>query len=633
MRFVSWCTIVVAVVAFTMRARAQPAAEVTAHLSTDVVEVGEPFTVELVAMAESDAAIDSPTLRVPGGFQAAGPRVSTRTTAHFGGGQSVVKNGIGATWQLVASQEGTFTIPPPTVNVAGQPVTAHGSLRVRVVAVGSKPRRAPPSSPFGGLFNFPFPTAPNDLFDDEREREEDMSPKARELALKREPDPYVFVRIATDKQRCVVGEQITLSYYVYYRTDLQLTVQREPPLGDFLRMEIDRTSGTEDAILTSVGGFRYHVKLLDQVAIFPVRAGKLSTGALSARFTGRRFGSQELERASNEVEIDVREPPLEGRPLGYRLGDVGSFTLTAKVSPRQTTAGETVAVEVRLAGRGNLPAALKIPERTGVEWLTPEKNEEIGLKSGKISGWRSFGYAVRLGDAGEIDLGTLALPYYDDETRRYEVAQVELGTVQVSPRAGDSKAGAGGGDPRQPSERDAFGTLATPRTERSPFTPAADSGVDPRLFWSFLVAPPVLVVVTTAFWAAMGKLRRRRQAKKRDPATLARRALSELRTTDDPKDRAAHAERAIHLAVEASTGVKSRGVLLADLALELGRHEVATHLIDDVVDTLQACSTVRFDPSPAPEAAETTVTRARPLVTALLKSSRAATAGVQDEAR
>ncbi len=548
--------------------------------------------------------------------------------------------GIGASWQLVASERGIFDIPLPTVIIDGQTRTALGRLRVRVVKAGSRPRvrgrdpfafpiPSPLGRPFGSLsggrrrlggrfgHSFPF-QIDDDTVPDEPDEPTQLPLKARRLAMSTEPDPYVFVRLMAAPDHAVVGEQVTLSYYVYYRTDLQLTVQREPPLADFLRHGLDKAPGTNEAIITSVGRWRYHAKMLDQVALFPLRAGRLKTGVLTTKFKGRRFGARQVERKSNDLEITVREPPLEDRPLGYRLGDVGRFKLTAEVTPRETRVGESVAVLVRLTGTGALPPALRVPERTGVEWLKPEKREELRVRNGKIGGWRTFGYAVRFAKPGQVRLGSVELPYFDAVKAEYHVASVDLGDISVLPAAPGSAADAGA----ELAETDdgPFATLAKPRTSLGPFEASPDQGFEPRLLWGLVLTPPLGVAVAGLMFRAGRRWRQRRRDKKQDPAVMARRALGTMRQAADGKDQVAAAERAIHLAVEAATTIKSRGVLLVDLADKLVAKGLLRPLVDEVVELLERCAEVRFEPTPADEAAAGVVRTAQRLVKQLLQT-------------
>ena len=70
-----------------------------------------------------------------------------------------------------------------------------------------------------------------------------------------------------------------------------------------------------------------------------------------------------------------------------------------------------------------------MPERTGVEWLEPEKKESIEPQAGLVGGWRTFGYVVRVKESGSIDLGEVTLPFWDPSAKTYQVARAVLGTV------------------------------------------------------------------------------------------------------------------------------------------------------------------------------------------------------------
>src|SRR5690606_36364088 len=121
---------------------AQTAPSVTAEISEPEVEVGEAFTVQLKAMSESGEAVSDPPLRPPPGFSISGPMVSTQTFMQFGTGGRRSSSGIGATWSLVASAPGQFTIPAPSVEWNGRRLQAT-PLSIKVVPQGTRPRRQP----------------------------------------------------------------------------------------------------------------------------------------------------------------------------------------------------------------------------------------------------------------------------------------------------------------------------------------------------------------------------------------------------------------------------------------------------------------------------------------------------------
>ncbi|MBW2529340.1 MAG: BatD family protein, partial [Deltaproteobacteria bacterium] len=477
------------------RAFAQGRPEVSASISNDHVEVGEAFTIELVAMVEGDELPSDPHLYAPAGIDVAGPRVSTRIVSSWGTGMgNAVKRGIGATWQLIARREGTYTIAAPSVVIGGQRISGGRTMKVKVSKdTGRRHGRRGRASPFGrspfstpgGTFSFPFNfqfggSAYDDLFEDDRDVMDDDGSRLR---MDREPDRYVFLRAIADKKTAVVGEQVTLTFYVYYRASFEMSDRHEASLADFLRVPMLQSPGSHPPIMTRVGGRRYQARLLDRMAIFPLRAGTLRTGKLTAKFTGSRIGKGVM-RESNDVAVEVREPPTEGRPPGYRIGDVGRFRLSASVQPREIEAGDSVAVLVRLEGSGSLPHSLEVPERTGMEWLEPEKRGEVTINDDRVGGWKTFGYVVRIHEPGKRYLGRLSLPYYDPDREQYATAEVDLGEVVVrgAPDAQAAPATTSSAQPGAADEGDGFARIGGPRLSLGAFEPPRDGGIEPRTF-------------------------------------------------------------------------------------------------------------------------------------------------------
>lgn len=582
-------------------ARAQQAEpHVTVRASAETVEVGEPFTVELKAMVERGAATPSdPQLRAPREFTVSGPSESTQTIINGFGARASVKVGIGATWQLVAQRPGHYVIPAPSIQWGSKRLSPRTPVIVDVTPATGRPRRQP-TNPFlmpgGPGFNFPWP------FHDDVEDDEAHDPRAvPALAMPSAPDPAVFVRAIADKKSAVIGEQVTLSFYIYLRYETQIAAWHEAPLSDFVRQPLLKNPGTEQPVAAIVGGKRWTAKLFDKVAIFPVKAGDLHTGSLRITFGGSR-GGRYGDRATEDLVIHVTEPPRAGRPPGYSVGDVGQFGLSASVQPRRVDLGGSVAVMLKVTGAGNLPDKLHLPERTGIEWLDPEKKEAIEPQNGLITGWRTFGYVVRIKESGRVDLGVVDLPYWDPVARKYVVAKAPLGTVEVIPGSPVidpvTKQAVGA----VPPEAKPFAGLPDARATLGAYTPPRGRLFDGGALWLLIGAPPVFVGALSAGAGALRRARERRASSKGSPAALAQKALrdaAEAEKLGDTKAIAAALERAVHLAVEGAVELKSRGVLLADLPAELERRGLTGATAEAISGALTDLETIRFDPKAA----------------------------------
>jgi hypothetical protein len=593
--------------------------EVTAVASARAVEVGEPFTIELKALSEQGDTTSDPQLRAPAGFTVSGPRISTQTMAQFGGGKNTVKSGLGATWTLVASTPGSFVIPAPSVSWNGQRLPA-GPIPIEVTAAtGTKPPASPFLLPGGPNLPWPFgsPPAPGKSVGDQLD-DSDV-PDERELALDTAADDKIFLRIAVDKKAAVVGEQVTASFFVYYRVDFEMNERHEAPLADFVRVQLVKNPGTEPPQYATAGGHRYAVRLLDKVALFPVRAGAVHTGKMTARFTGRKLGSRVM-RESNDAVVEVTEPPKGARPPGYEPGNVGKFALGAAVQPKRIDQGQAVGVTVKVTGSGNLPQRLRVPERTGIEWLDPEVRQSIETPAGVVGGWRTFGYVVRVKESGTVDLGKIELPFWDPAAKKYEVAVAELGTIEVEPVAPSAQAPSASAN--APGARDPFASLSGPRRTLGAWKGAHPPAVSGLALWLLIAGPPALFGLSLLVTRARDVARKRHDRRTHSAEALSSRALRQAHQAQargDAKAVATEVERAVHAAIESATGLKSRAILLADLPRELEEAGVPPAAAGAARDCLAACDALRFDPGASAADLGDLCARGRSVVDAVAK--------------
>jgi hypothetical protein len=607
-----------AAVVIAAPARAQVALQT--ELSAPKVEVGESVQLELSAMSRSDA--DRPTaprLSAPAGVEVRGPSVSSQTRVSIINGRMDKTTGITMTWTLTPSRTGKFRIGPPSVEVNGRR-QAGEAVELEVVAAGSLPRTRPrPGQPGFDPFNFfdpfgssPFPGGVKDPTSDDFA--DDLPPAPKELALDQPLDPQAFVRVLVKPEHPVVGEQVTLDIYSYgKRGPLRPQNVSEPSRPDFLAFAVE--DADNDPIPLQIADDVWVAQRLRQYALFPLKAGRLSIGAVEAQFAVDRLRSRRpLERRSTPLEIVVEEPPAAGRPPGYRLGDVGRYELTANVEPRSVPAGDAVSVVARLEGSGNVPAKLFVPQQNGVEWLEPTIAAEVEPSGSIVRGYRTFTYVIKLTEPGEIKLGELSLPYWDPEARAYRVARAELGSIAVTPgeKRKDKPAA-----PESP-----LATLGKPRQTLAGDATRASPLGDRPLFWFLLFGAPLSVVVGDGGLRLARWLGRRRAAQQNDPRELAQQALGQARRLAGKDDAAALAqvERALFLALEAGPGLKARALLKSELERELEQSGMVAEQAQSVVELLTQCENARFTGKLADGG--DLVGRAERLIPALLRHKR-----------
>jgi hypothetical protein len=620
---------------------AQAQMDLELRLSAREVAVGDELRVQLDAMSEDDQAPSNPELQAPNDFEVQGPTIGTRQQVSISGFNMVTQSGISATWLLTPSRPGVYTIGPASVQVGGERHQAQ-PVQVRVLPEGQRPQRPrrqrnrrAPFDPFDRLDRVdPFDSDPfDDLFDRLRgggggSRFDQLPEAPSDLVPEHAPDSLAFLTTHIDSQKAVVGQQITLAIYAHGAQGLfqEAPGAKEPTHPDFLAQRLVEDGSRQPVYQYNLDGQRWIAVKVRELGLFPLRAGRLEIGPLEFGFLGRRYGARQgegLRRPSRALSIDVAEPPAAGRPPGYS-GDVGDFELSAVVQPRSVPLGGTIAVTARVQGKGRLPGTLKLPERSGVEWLEPTLRDDLSVTEGAVGGTRTFNYLARLTTPGAFDLGILALPHYNPKTRRYQLAQVPLGTVNVeapavvpgAPPSASGSARPGAGSIPHLSDlvkfRSALGVARVP-----------SYWADQRAFWWLLAGGPGAVLCLSGLLVFARRVRRLSEHRESSQATHATRALGEARhalASRELRDVASATERALYNAIEHATGLKARALLRSELEGKLAGAGVPTDVAARAVELLDRCGQLRHIPSES-AAADALVQDADALVKRLIRKA------------
>jgi hypothetical protein len=570
------------------------------------VDVGEPFTITLsITVDASGPSPSDPRIAHNDGLRAGPPSISTQTQISFVNGHLSRRSGITATWQVVAAREGVFVVTP-SASLNGKKVQANG-LRITVhpATPGGRRRQPAPSQnpfdPFGNPFGN-FPKLPG-ILDVPEPEVPPAAPSDPELSLDAPLDSRVFLRSVVDQKNPVVGEQVTLTIYVYSRvSSLELTDVHEPSIPDFFLRELMPQGVQPDQRAVVINGVPWRVQPILKKALFPLRAGELEIGSMKVTLIGGRgSGIAGAVRESEAIKLHATEPPTAGRPVGYQVGDVGFYSLSASVEPRASEVGGAVAVTATLSGVGNVPSTLRIPASAAVEWLEPQVRENIDVENGKVRGSRTFSYVVRPKTAGTVDLGDITLPYWNPERKAYEVARVSLGKVQVAPEKTPPLAK----DPSAP--HDPWSSLGSARAELGSYARVREPPTEKPWYWLGLFGGPVAVVAGSLGSKGFRRLRTWVSDKRTSAQSGIDRALGEARDArkhDDPRTLAAALERAVYLAIERATGLKARALMLDEIPAALEERSVPRELAAELRELLGSIEATRFTLEAAPKAGE-----------------------------
>jgi len=613
-----------AVLAATPVARAL---EVKTAVSSQRVGVNEPFIVQLVVMSDGQNgnAIADVRLPLPPGMTAGPPSRSPQSQVSIINGQMSQRVGVTLTWTVTPSKVGSFKVGPPSATFAGE--RAQGNpIPVEVVAGatgGGQQRQRRGFDPFSFFDPFgngsPFPPGFKSPFDDDpTEQQQPEEPSyPEELRVDKAPDQVAFLRATIAPNPVVVGQQVTLRVFAYGgRGQFSAESPNEPSHADFLTFD----SGPDQvkAYLVPVSGIRFIAAKLRELPMFPLRAGTLRAGNMKMGFAGRGYPAAAtggaLMRESNWVSLVVTEPPLDGRPSGYKIGDVGEYHIEATVEPRQVFAGDSISVVAKLSGVGNVPFKLQTPESRGVEWLEPALTEKMEAPGGIVQGSRTFSYVVRMTEPGKIDLGEVSLPYYDPKRHAYAVARAKLGEIEVKANPNAVKAKV------EPKPNDRLAGVLQARDTLGSMPSAQKPLSDRPGFWAALLLAPFGVVFAGGALSVASRARAKLRERGESLGAQLEAALREARelSARDTPGSVAAVERALFLAIELRLNLKARAILKSELRSALVERGLPSARADALVQLLEDCDTLRFvgagsgiDPSELARRAAKTTTEMR----------------------
>jgi len=530
-----------------LAADARAEVDVHASLSRDTAAVGE--SVELtIAVSGAVGRVATPEIPPVDYLQVVSSGSQQNIT--FINGQMTSTSTY--TFRLVASREGTYTIPGIEVRAAGQVFTTQ-PLTLTVTGRSSAP---PPPQP--GPFTS-RPPAPDDTAPGEEPPTED-----------------VFVELVVDDDRPWVGEQVTMSLRFYQSTAVRLmgSAEYSPPSTEGLVAEPLPDPPTTRVEL---GGLPYQL-IERRTALFAPAPGEYTIGAASITLI-RSYLSGEETITTDPVTLHVRPLPEAGRTDAFS-GVVGRLHATLNATSEAVRVGDAVTVRLEVTGTGDI-RQLEAPElQCGEARVYPSgRQPRVGPQTtgagDVIGGSVVFEYLVMPAQAGELIVRPVEIQYFNPQTERYEMARTSPLSLQVLPgEGGETSLRSEGGEIRYLKEN------GLGMRSRAPITSST-------WFWLMQLAP--LAALGWALARRVELLRRAADPRYRrftEAAAVARRQLPAIATAGDPREtyRLADATLAQYLAAKTNAAAAS---LSPDDARELlVRAGCSEELAGEARDTL-----------------------------------------------
>lgn len=404
------------------------AQQVTARVEPKVVRPGQPFLLTVTVTSDSNASAEQPELPDLTNFQMRNASSSSEIRSVFNNGKFQVSRSQVFNYELVATQEGKFAIPPISVLVNGH------VYQTEPISVQVNPGAPPAGGGGGGGFEEEEDIGDmDDMFQQLLKRRLEMlkrgAPGGRGgsggggIVSPADLNDAFYVEVEVDKTKVYVGEQVTVSWYLVTRAQIaDIDTLKYPAVEGFWREDIElatRLNFKPEVI----NGITYNRALLASFALFPIKAGISKIDAYTARCNVVAVGNfgatnqQTVVKSSQVVPITVMPLPAEGKPDSF-TGAVGEFQMTAKVTDAAIVTHSPFEFKVRFEGRGNSKnidaPKLELPE--GLE-LYDTKSEAKYFIDGRS--FKEFNYVMVARKTGELIIPAVTSSFYNQIQKKY----------------------------------------------------------------------------------------------------------------------------------------------------------------------------------------------------------------------
>jgi len=363
-------------------------------------------------------------------------------------------------YSLAPTSTGKFTIGPATAEADGQELTTT-SITITVVngsVVQSQPNNSQQSLPPFPNLNFDFPPAPvTHQFDDYilKPGENAADKTAKNL----------FIKLSLNKKTCYVGEPIVATYQLFTRLPSETTITDAPSFNGFSVSDLDVNS---NSTLEKYNGRRYNVYTIRKVELYPLQAGNITLGSMTASnkvtFVKSQYANQQdgffdmfqnfgqdaippeglIERdvtlKSDSQVVAVKPLPTENQPADFR-GAVGDFSISASLEKNQITTDDAGTLKLTISGKGNIQLinAPVINWPNGIDGYEAKVKDNVDRKQVPMQGSKIFSYPFTVSKAGDFTIDSIAFSYFDPASATYKILHTSPLHVHVTKGKGIAK--------------------------------------------------------------------------------------------------------------------------------------------------------------------------------------------------
>lgn len=392
------------------------AQSISISVSADEVSVGEPFLVTYTIDGQIDK-FDQPVFE---GFTVYQTGQSTNVSiVHGKASRSTSYN-----FTLVASQTGTFEIAAVTAIINGKKVQSP-SFVIEVMNQAHGPRS--------------------------QQTPQHQQPKQSADRPSEDWRQNVILLAEVDKNKAYIGEQVTVTYRLLRRIDMQsVDISKLPLYKGFLSEEMKVPREQAEGII-AYQGKRFHAHTFRKVALYASQSGSLEIDPMLARgviyvqevdpFFGTTFFStqipQDIELKSNTLTVEIMPLPQEKQPKNFS-GAVGQFQAQRNISNSKIELHESAQINISIAGNGNLKAITqpKIKLPSTIESFDPEMKLQSQQEGNQLGGQIEYDYAIVPKVTGSLSIPQDEFVFFDPQKKEFITEILPEIQIEVLPSEG-----------------------------------------------------------------------------------------------------------------------------------------------------------------------------------------------------
>ncbi len=293
---------------------------------------------------------------------------------------------------------------------------------------------------------------------DQARRSAPSQPEEKETRQTGESDgPEIFLRAAANKSRVFKGEEIIVSFNLYFRPHIKTFSREKLPDAKGFWTESFPPVSQPQIEKVRYQGKQYNKATLQRLALFPTTSGKLtidpmvincevvvprkSRSPLNDFFNDPFadhpiFKHTQIERLhSQPLTIQVASLPSAGKPSVFG-GLVGQYTINADVDTHETSLDKAITLTYNISGQGNINAVVidgpELPN--SVELFDPSVKRTVHNKGSHIRGTVTYEYVLIPRTPGLLEIPPLRLYYFDPAQEKYLYQEASGFDIRIHPK-------------------------------------------------------------------------------------------------------------------------------------------------------------------------------------------------------